>query len=78
MVGMIEHSQPVHIKVDERAAALLDELDELAKRRHKEEETRLGPGQYPFKSAILRKSLSVAAPAIRRGLEKEGVVFLYS
>ena len=67
----------VNFTADTKTVTLLDELNDLAKRRHREEKTVLGPGQYPFKSQILRRALEIAAPAIRMGLKEEGVVFLF-
>lgn len=75
---MAQNSDTMHFKTDPDTVALLEALDDFAKKRFHEDDVKLGPGQYPFKSAILRKSLRIAAPAIRSGLEREGVEFLYS
>lgn len=68
----------VNFMADEATAITLDELNDLAKDRYREDGTKLGPGQFPFKSQILRKALQIAAPAIRTGLKEEGVLFLFS
>ena len=71
---MMNHTR--HITLDERSEHTLTELNELAEERYPDSDVKVSAGQYPFRSAIIRRALQIAAPAIRSGLEQEGVAFL--
>lgn len=76
-MNMKPDSKLINFIADEATRATLDELNTVAEARYREEDVTLGPGQYPFKSQILRKALQVAAPVIRKGLTREGIAFLF-
>jgi len=67
----------MNFRADAETVTTLDELNDLAVKRHQEDDVKLGPGQFPFKSQIIRRALQIAAPAIRSGLKEEGVLFLF-
>jgi hypothetical protein len=68
----------MNFRAEQETVKILDELNNLAVQRHREDNVKLGPGQFPFRSQIIRKALQIAAPAIRSGLEEEGVLFLFA
>lgn len=73
---LVTENNKMMFRADEATLLTLERLNTLAEEKFRAGEEHLGPGVYPFKSAIIRKALAIAAPAVQQGLEEEGIVFL--